>query len=219
MFYIWQKREGCGKTLLAKAVANEAGINFISVKGPELLNMYVGESERAVRQCFQRGRNSAPCVIFFDEFDALCPKRSNTSDGNASSRVVNQLLTEMDGVEDRNGVFIMAATNRPDMIDPAVLRPGRLDKILYVGLPGLNNFLIKQKQNRSQFIYLLKNNLHFQKSKTDWKFCKPKQRYLNISLFTIPKKNKLSMSFIFNSERKATNACRRCYFGGHCQTK
>lgn len=83
--------------------------------------MYVGESERAVRQCFQRGRNSAPCVIFFDEFDALCPKRNNSSDGNASSRVVNQLLTEMDGVEDRKGVFIMAATNRPDIVDPAVL--------------------------------------------------------------------------------------------------
>lgn len=126
---------GCGKTLLAKAIANEAGINFISVKGPELLNMYVGESERAVRQCFQRARNSAPCVIFFDEFDALCPKRSDGSESSASARVVNQLLTEMDGVEERKGVFLMAATNRPDMIDPAVLRPGRLDKILYVGLP------------------------------------------------------------------------------------
>ncbi|XP_070498482.1 nuclear valosin-containing protein-like isoform X1 [Chironomus tepperi] len=126
---------GCGKTLLAKAVANEAGINFISVKGPELLNMYVGESERAVRQCFHRARNSAPCVIFFDEFDSLCPKRSDSGDNNSSQRVVNQLLTEMDGVEDRKGVFLMAATNRPDIIDPAVLRPGRLDKILYVGLP------------------------------------------------------------------------------------
>lgn len=130
---------GCGKTLLAKAIANEAGINFISVKGPELLNMYVGESERAVRQCFQRARNSAPCVIFFDEFDALCPKRSSGSESSASSRVVNQLLTEMDGVEERKGVFLMAATNRPDMIDPAVLRPGRLDKILYVGLPDQND--------------------------------------------------------------------------------
>lgn len=126
---------GCGKTLLAKAVANEAGINFISVKGPELLNMYVGESERAVRQCFQRARNSAPCVIFFDEFDSLCPKRSDNGEGGAGARVVNQLLTEMDGVEDRKGVFLMAASNRPDMVDPAVLRPGRLDKILYVGLP------------------------------------------------------------------------------------
>ncbi|XP_058828935.1 nuclear valosin-containing protein-like [Topomyia yanbarensis] len=127
---------GCGKTLLAKAVANEAGINFISVKGPELLNMYVGESERAVRQCFQRARNSAPCVIFFDEFDSLCPKRSDSGEGGAGTRVVNQLLTEMDGIEDRKGVFLMAATNRPDIVDPAVLRPGRLDKILYVGLPA-----------------------------------------------------------------------------------
>ncbi|XP_067242995.1 nuclear valosin-containing protein-like isoform X2 [Chanodichthys erythropterus] len=125
---------GCGKTLLAKAVANESGLNFISVKGPELLNMYVGESERAVRQVFQRGRNSAPCVIFFDEIDALCPRRSEHESG-ASVRVVNQLLTEMDGMENRRQVFMMAATNRPDIIDPAVLRPGRLDKTLYVGLP------------------------------------------------------------------------------------
>ncbi|XP_059374158.1 nuclear valosin-containing protein-like isoform X2 [Carassius carassius] len=125
---------GCGKTLLAKAVANESGLNFISVKGPELLNMYVGESERAVRQVFQRGRNSAPCVIFFDEIDALCPRRSEHESG-ASVRVVNQLLTEMDGMGNRHQVFIMAATNRPDIIDRAVLRPGRLDKTLYVGLP------------------------------------------------------------------------------------
>ncbi|XP_076598558.1 nuclear valosin-containing protein-like isoform X2 [Chaetodon auriga] len=125
---------GCGKTLLAKAVANESGLNFISVKGPELLNMYVGESERAVRQVFQRGRNSAPCVIFFDEIDALCPRRSGHESG-ASVRVVNQLLTEMDGLLTRRQVFIMAATNRPDIIDPAILRPGRLDKTLYVGLP------------------------------------------------------------------------------------
>ncbi|CAH1968223.1 unnamed protein product [Acanthoscelides obtectus] len=129
---------GCGKTLLAKAIANEARINFISVKGPELLNMYVGESERAVRVCFERARNSAPCVIFFDELDALCPKRSLASEGNATVRVVNQLLTEMDGIGSRNGVFLLAASNRPDIVDPAVLRPGRLDKILYVGLPAGN---------------------------------------------------------------------------------
>lgn len=126
---------GCGKTLLAKAVANEAGVNFISVKGPELLNMYVGESERAVRTCFRRARNSAPCVIFFDEFDALCPRRSQ-QDHNQSARVVNQLLTEMDGIESREGVFVLAASNRPDIIDPAVLRPGRLDRVMYVGMPG-----------------------------------------------------------------------------------
>ncbi|KAI5747896.1 hypothetical protein M8J77_019597 [Diaphorina citri] len=127
---------GCGKTLLAKAVANEAGINFISVKGPELLNMYLGESERAVRQCFQRARNSQPCVIFFDEIDALCPKRSSLGDNNSSMRIVNQLLTEMDGFEGRGGVFLMAATNRPDIIDPAVMRPGRFDRILFVNLPN-----------------------------------------------------------------------------------
>lgn len=151
---------GCGKTLLAKAIANEAGINFISVKGPELLNMYVGESERAVRQCFQRGRNSAPCVIFFDEFDALCPKRS-ANESSGSSRVVNQLLTEMDGVEERKGVFIMTATNRPDMIDPAVLRPGRLDKILFVGLPEKQDRLeILQAQTKVRFLTKTKKK-HF----------------------------------------------------------
>ncbi|CAG0884919.1 unnamed protein product [Cyprideis torosa] len=128
---------GCGKTLLAKAISNEAGINFISVKGPELLNMYVGESERAVRQVFSRARSSGPCVIFFDELDALCPRRDGGSgSGDSSARVVNQLLTEMDGLEARKGVFVLAASNRPDILDPAVLRPGRLDKVLFVDLPS-----------------------------------------------------------------------------------
>ncbi|KFD52730.1 hypothetical protein M513_06386 [Trichuris suis] len=142
---------GCGKTLIAKAIANESGINFISVKGPELLNMYVGESERAVRQVFQRAKNSSPCVIFFDEIDALCPRRSQADTGG-SARLVNQLLTEMDGVESRRQVFVMAATNRPDIVDPAMLRPGRLDKILYVGLPNVRdrisilNAITKNKQ-------------------------------------------------------------------------
>ncbi|KAK7483512.1 hypothetical protein BaRGS_00025186 [Batillaria attramentaria] len=129
---------GCGKTLVAKAVANESGINFISVKGPELMNMYVGESERAVRQVFQRARNSSPCVIFFDELDSLCPRRSD-HENQSSARVVNQLLTEMDGLETRKQVYIMAATNRADIIDPAVLRPGRLDKIVHVGMPGAHD--------------------------------------------------------------------------------
>ncbi|XP_063683865.1 nuclear valosin-containing protein-like isoform X3 [Bolinopsis microptera] len=131
---------GCGKTLLAKAVSNESGINFISVKGPELLNMYVGESERAVRTVFQRARASAPCVIFFDEIDSLVPKRSS-SETNASARVVNQLLTEMDGLNSRKNVFIIGATNRIDIIDPAILRPGRLDKTLFVGLPNAEDRL------------------------------------------------------------------------------
>lgn len=127
---------GCGKTLLAKAVANESKANFISVKGPELLNKYVGESERAVRQVFMRARSSVPCVIFFDELDALVPKRDDVL-SEASSRVVNTLLTELDGISTREGIYIIAATNRPDIIDPAMLRPGRLDTPLFVGLPGL----------------------------------------------------------------------------------
>lgn len=129
---------GCGKTLLAKAVANQSQANFISVRGPELLNKYVGESERAVRQVFVRARASVPCVIFFDELDALVPHRDD-SNSEASSRVVNTLLTELDGVGDRNGVYVIAATNRPDMIDSAMLRPGRLDKQLYVDLPSAHD--------------------------------------------------------------------------------
>lgn len=126
---------GCGKTLLAKAVANESRANFISIKGPELLNKYVGESERAIRQVFSRARASVPCVIFFDELDALVPRR-DASLSESSSRVVNTLLTELDGLNDRKGIFVIGATNRPDMIDSAMLRPGRLDKTLFIELPN-----------------------------------------------------------------------------------
>lgn len=126
---------GCGKTLLAKAVANESRANFISVKGPELLNKYVGESERAVRQVFVRARSSVPCVIFFDELDALVPRRDDAL-SEASARVVNTLLTELDGLgSSRAGIYVIAATNRPDIIDPAMLRPGRLENRLFVSLP------------------------------------------------------------------------------------
>ncbi|KAJ3879459.1 P-loop containing nucleoside triphosphate hydrolase protein [Lentinula edodes] len=128
---------GCGKTLLAKAVANESRANFISVKGPELLNKYVGESERAVRQLFSRARASSPCIVFFDELDALVPRRDDSL-SESSARVVNTLLTELDGLDSHNArkaVYVIAATNRPDMIDPAMVRPGRLDKLLYVDLP------------------------------------------------------------------------------------
>ncbi|PGH15824.1 hypothetical protein AJ79_02205 [Helicocarpus griseus UAMH5409] len=127
---------GCGKTLLAKAVANESRANFISVKGPELLNKFVGESERAVRQVFVRARSSVPCVIFFDELDALVPRRDDTL-SEASARVVNTLLTELDGLGSaRQGIYVIAATNRPDIIDPAMLRPGRLETLLFVNLPS-----------------------------------------------------------------------------------
>ena len=126
---------GCGKTLLAKAVANESRANFISIKGPELLNKYVGESEKAVRQVFARARASSPCVIFFDELDALVPRREESL-SESSARVVNTLLTELDGLEPRVQTYVIAATNRPDMIDPAMCRPGRLDKLLYVDFPS-----------------------------------------------------------------------------------
>ncbi|OAP60651.1 hypothetical protein AYL99_05653 [Fonsecaea erecta] len=129
---------GCGKTLLAKACANASHANFISVKGPELLNKYLGESERAVRQVFTRARSSVPVIVFFDELDALVPTRDGGVGGGseASARVVNTLLAELDGVgHSRDGIYFIAATNRPDIIDPAMLRPGRLDMFLYVGLP------------------------------------------------------------------------------------
>jgi ribosome biogenesis ATPase len=126
---------GCGKTLVAKAVANEATASFIYIQGPELLDKYVGESERAVRKIFSLSRAAAPCILFFDEIDALAPKRVG-SENQVTERLVNQLLTEMDGAESRQGLYIIAATNRPDMLDPALLRPGRLEKLLLVPLPS-----------------------------------------------------------------------------------
>jgi len=125
---------GCGKTIVAKAIANECQVNFLSVKGPELLNKYVGESERGVRRVFSMAKSSAPCIIFFDELDSLCPTRIG-GENQVTERVVNQMLTEMDGLDQRKEIFIIAATNRPDMIDSAILRPGRLDQLLYVPLP------------------------------------------------------------------------------------
>ncbi|EFN50862.1 hypothetical protein CHLNCDRAFT_28658, partial [Chlorella variabilis] len=127
---------GTGKTLLAKAVATECSISFLSVKGPELINMYVGESERQIREAsvFARARRARPCVVFFDELDSLAPARGRGSDsGGVMDRVVSQLLAEIDGVQ-VGDVFLVGATNRPDLLDPALLRPGRLDKLLYVGI-------------------------------------------------------------------------------------
>lgn len=128
---------GCGKTLLAKGIANECQANFISVKGPELLTMWFGESEANVREIFDKARQSAPCVLFFDELDSIATQRgSHIGDaGGAADRVLNQLLTEMDGMTAKKTVFIIGATNRPDIIDPALLRPGRLDQLIYIPLP------------------------------------------------------------------------------------
>ena len=128
-------------------------IRFLKLKfSPELLDKYVGESERAVRVVFERARSSSPCIVFFDELDSLCPKRgSDSSGGGVSERVVNQLLTEMDGLDSRRSVFVIAATNRPELIDPAMLRPGRLDKLLYVPLP--------QPQDRIDILKALAKNI------------------------------------------------------------
>jgi transitional endoplasmic reticulum ATPase len=127
---------GCGKTLLAKALATEAGVNFVSVKGPELLSMYVGESERGLREVFRKARQAAPCIIFFDEIDALASARSHGgSDSGVGARVLSQLLTELDGIEELKGVFVLAATNRLDLLDPALLRPGRFDVQLEIPPP------------------------------------------------------------------------------------
>ena len=127
---------GCGKTLLAKAIANECQANFISIKGPELLTMWFGESEANVRELFDKARGAAPCVLFFDELDSIARARGSGGDaGGAGDRVINQILTEMDGMGAKKSVFIIGATNRPDIIDPAVLRPGRLDQLIYIPLP------------------------------------------------------------------------------------
>ena len=126
---------GCGKTLLASAVAGECGLNFISVKGPEILNKYIGASEKSVRDLFERAQAARPCILFFDEFDSIAPKRGHDSTG-VTDRVVNQLLTQMDGAEGLSGVYVLAATSRPDLIDPALLRPGRLDKSLLCDMPS-----------------------------------------------------------------------------------
>jgi transitional endoplasmic reticulum ATPase len=128
---------GCGKTLLAKAIASECQANFISIKGPELLTMWFGESEANVREVFDKARSAAPCVLFFDELDSIAKARGGSlgDAGGASDRVINQVLTEMDGMNQKKNVFIIGATNRPDIIDGAILRPGRLDQLVYIPLP------------------------------------------------------------------------------------
>ncbi|MGH0155869.1 UNVERIFIED_CONTAM: hypothetical protein FKN15_034783 [Acipenser sinensis] len=128
---------GCGKTLLAKAIAHECQANFVSIKGPELLTMWFGESEANVRDVFDKARQAAPCILFFDELDSIAKSRGGSAGdgGGAADRVINQILTEMDGMTNKKNVFIIGATNRPDIIDPAILRPGRLDQLIYIPLP------------------------------------------------------------------------------------
>lgn len=130
---------GCGKTLLAKAIANECQANFVSIKGPEMLTMWFGESEANVRDVFDKARQAAPCILFFDELDSIAKARGGGAGdaGGAADRVINQILTEMDGMSNKKNVFIIGATNRPDIIDPAILRPGRLDQLIYIPLPDM----------------------------------------------------------------------------------
>jgi len=132
---------GTGKTLLAKALANRTEVNFISIKGAELLSKYVGESEQAVREIFRKAKQVSPCIVFFDEIDALCPKRSESSSTRVSERVVSQLLVEIDGVEELSDVLVLAATNRIDMIEPALLRPGRFDLVVEIPTPSKKEIL------------------------------------------------------------------------------
>ena len=127
---------GCGKTMLARAVATESEANFISIKGPELFSKWVGESEKGIREVFKKGRSAAPSIVFFDELDSVAPRRgSDLGDSGASERVISQLLTEMDGIESLVNVVVIGASNRPDIIDPAILRPGRFDRLIYVPAP------------------------------------------------------------------------------------
>jgi transitional endoplasmic reticulum ATPase len=132
---------GCGKTLLAKAIANECGANFISIKGPELLTQYFGESEANVRELFDKARAASPCILMFDEIDSIAKARGSGGAGGseAGDRVINQILTEIDGVGARKNVFVIGATNRPDVLDPAIIRPGRLDQLIYIPLPDLKS--------------------------------------------------------------------------------
>jgi transitional endoplasmic reticulum ATPase len=126
---------GTGKTLVAKALAHESEVNFISIKGPELMSKYVGESERGVREVFRKAKQASPCIVFFDEFDSLVPERGMGENSQATERVISQFLTELDGLEELKGVLVLAATNRKDLIDSAILRPGRFDFIIDFPLP------------------------------------------------------------------------------------
>ncbi len=126
---------GTGKTLLAKAVATESEANFISIKGPEIMSKWVGESEKAIREIFKKAKQSSPCIVFLDEIDAIAPRRGYFSSSGVTERIVNQLLTSMDGLTNLEGVVVIAATNRPDIVDPALLRPGRFDRIVYIPPP------------------------------------------------------------------------------------
>jgi transitional endoplasmic reticulum ATPase len=133
---------GVGKTLLARAVATESEANFISIKGPELLSKWVGESEKAVREIFRKAKLASPCIVFFDELDSIAPRRGSIgTDSGVTERVISQLLTELDGLSSSKEIILIAATNRPDILDPALIRPGRIDRLCYVPPPTVTERL------------------------------------------------------------------------------
>lgn len=183
---------GCGKTLLASAVAGECGLNFISVKGPEILNKYIGASEKSVRDLFERAVAARPCVLFFDEFDSIAPKRGHDSTG-VTDRVVNQLLTQIDGAEGLSGVYVLAATSRPDLIDPALLRPGRLDKSLICDLPDL--------KDRYDILQALIKTLHI--SQDVLKSAAPHQSLFEVALRTDGYSGADLQAIIYNAHLEA----------------
>jgi len=153
---------GTGKTLLAKCIATECKLNFLSVKGPELLNMYIGESEKNVHEIFEKARKNPPCIIFFDELDALAPKRGMGSDSsNVMDRIVAQFLTELDGVNKEGVIYVIGATNRPDLLDESLLRAGRFDKKIYLGINEDEPSRIKVLQAQTRKLKLA-NDVNFQ---------------------------------------------------------
>lgn len=157
---------GTGKTMVAKAIATEFQLHFLSVKGPELLNQYIGESEHNVRRIFERARNARPCVLFFDELDALAPIRGQGSDSSGvMDRIVSQLLTELDGLgsgssSEGSAVFVIGATNRPDLLEPALLRPGRFDRLLYLGIAGSHDVESSVNGDRLKILHALTRKFH-----------------------------------------------------------
>ena len=166
---------GCGKTLLAKAVANESEANFILVKGPELISKWVGDSEKGIREIFKKARQSAPAIIFFDEIDSIAPSRGRgSSDSNVTERVVNQLLTEMDGLEELNDVIVIAATNRPDIIDAGLLRPGRFDRIILTPVPD--------KESRKQILNIYLQRMPLAKDVNAEKLIEKTENYVGADL-------------------------------------
>ncbi|MCD6244470.1 MAG: CDC48 family AAA ATPase [Candidatus Korarchaeota archaeon] len=175
---------GCGKTLLAKAVASESEANFISVKGPELLSKWVGESEKAVRQIFRKARQVAPAIVFIDEIDSLFPRRGSHFDSGVTERVVSQMLTEIDGIQPLRDVVVIGATNRPDLVDPAVLRPGRLERLVYVGPPDLNT--------RMEILKVLTKEMPLAEDVDLWKIALATERFSGADLAALVREAAMS---------------------------